>query len=190
MTILVLMFFMYITDFSSSGVRASAMGIILLISLILFRKNDIQTTISISILIILIENPYKILDIGLLLSYFATIGIICFSKLKRSIKPELTLKQKVLEYIKEMALITMFANIFVIPIIMYNFNTFSLTLVISNVIAGILIGPITIGGFILIVLSFISLKLFKIYLNVFLIKYLFEYSFFKKAYHIQRNKTI
>ena len=56
---------MYITDFSSSVVRASIMGIILLISMILFRKNDIQTTISISILIILIENPYKILDIGL-----------------------------------------------------------------------------------------------------------------------------
>ena len=159
MTILVLMFFMYITDFSSSVVRASAMGIILLISLILFRKNDIQTTISISILIILIENPYKILDIGLLLSYFATIGIICFSKLNKNSKSELTLKERVIEYIKDMALITVFANIFVIPIMIYNFNTISLTFVISNVIAGILIGPITIGGFILIIISFVNLKL-------------------------------
>ena len=41
----------------------------------------------------------------------------------------------------------------------YNFNTISLTFVISNVIAGILIGPITIGGFILIILSFISVKI-------------------------------
>ena len=158
-TILVLMLFMYITDFSSSVVRASIMGIILLISLILFRKNDIQTTISISILIILIENPYKILDIGLLLSYFATIGIICFSKLNKNSKSELTLKQRIIEYIKEMALITVFANIFVIPIMIYNFNTISLTFVISNVIAGILIGPITIGGFILIIISFINFKL-------------------------------
>ena len=158
-TILVLIFFMYITDFSSSVVRASAMGIILLISLILFKKNDIQTTISISILLILIENPYKILDIGLLLSYFATIGIICFSKLNKNSKSELTLKERVIEYIKDMALITVFANIFVIPIMIYNFNTISLTFVISNVIAGILIGPITIGGFILIIISFINFKL-------------------------------
>ena len=158
-TIIFLTFFMYITDFSSSVVRASIMGIILLLALILFRKNDIKTTISISILLMLIENPYKILDIGLLLSYFATIGIICFSKLNRNSKSELNIKQKVIEYTKEMILITVFANIFVIPIMIYNFNTISLTFVISNLIAGILIGPITIGGFILIVLSCISLKL-------------------------------
>lgn len=41
----------------------------------------------------------------------------------------------------------------------YNFNTISLTFVISNLLAGILIGPITIGGFILIIISFISIKL-------------------------------
>lgn len=158
-TIMFLMFFMYITDFSSSVVRASVMGIILLIALILFRKNDIQTTISISVLLILIENPYKILDIGLLLSYSATIGIICFSKLNKKSKSDLNIKQKVIEYIKEIVLITVFANIFVMPIMIYNFNTISLTFVISNIIAGLLIGPITIGGFILIVFSFISVKL-------------------------------
>ena len=158
-TIVFLIFFMYITDFSSSVVRASIMGIILLISMILFRKNDIKTTICISILLMSIENPYKILDIGLLLSYFATIGIIYFSKLSKKSKTELNLKEKIIEYIKEMILITVFANIFVIPIMIYNFNTVSLTFIISNVIAGILIGPITIGGFILIVLSFISIKI-------------------------------
>ena len=158
-TIVFLIFFMYITDFSSSVVRASIMGIILLTSIILFRKNDIKNTISISVLLMLIENPYKILDIGLLLSYFATIGIICFSKLNRNSKLELNIKEKISQYIKEMVLVTVFANIFVIPIMIYNFNTFSFTFVISNVIAGILIGPITIGGFILIILSFISVKI-------------------------------
>ena len=158
-TIMFLMFFMYITDFSSSVVRASIMGIILLVSLIFYRKNDIKTTISISVLLMLIENPYKILDVGLLLSYFATIGIICFSKLNKKSKTEFNIKQKVIEYIKEMVLITVFANIFVIPIMIYNFNTISLTFIISNVIAGILIGPITIGGFILIIVSFISVKI-------------------------------
>lgn len=157
-TIVFLIFFMYITDFSSSVVRASAMGIILLMSMIFFRKNDIHTTISISILLILIENPYKMLDIGLLLSYFATIGIICFSRLNKKEKVQITLKERFIEYIKEMILITLYANIFVIPIMIYNFNIISLTFVISNVIAGILIGPITIGGFILIIISFINLK--------------------------------
>lgn len=152
-----LVFFMYITDFSSSVVRASIMGIVLVVSLICFRRNDIKTSISISVLLILIENPYKILDIGLLLSYFATIGIIYFSKLKITNKEGVL--QNIIKYIKEMIFITIYANIFVIPIMIYNFNTISLTFIISNVIAGILIEPITIGGFILIIFSFISIKI-------------------------------
>ena len=157
-TMVFLVFFMYITDFSSSVVRASIMGIIQLFSLMLYRKNDIKTCISISMLLILIDNPYKILDVGLILSYLATIGIICFSKLRKKTNRKLSLKEKVVEYIKELILITICANIFVTPIMVYNFNTISLTFVISNLFAGILIGPITIGGFILIIISFINLK--------------------------------
>lgn len=159
LTALFLIFFMYITDFSSSVVRASIMGIILLLSILFYRKNDIKTSISISILLILINNPYKILDIGLLLSYFATIGIICFSKLiNRNEENEVSTHIKVVNYLKDLIAITVFANIFVIPIMVYNFNTISLTFIFSNLIAGILIGPITIGGFLLILISFANIR--------------------------------
>ena len=159
LTAIFLVLFMYITDFSPSVVRASIMGIILLFTMLLHRKDDIKTSISLSILLILIDNPYKILDIGLLLSYFATIGIICFSKLiNRSKENETSIHTKVINYLKDLISITIFANIFVIPIMIYNFNTISLTFVLSNLIAGILIGPITIGGFILILISFVNLK--------------------------------
>ena len=154
-----LVLFMYIVDFSASVVRASIMGIILLFSLIFYRKNDLLNTISLSILLILLENPYKILNIGLLLSYFATIGIICGTKLKAKEEGNVILLDSILNYLKELILITLYANIFVIPITVYNFNTISLTFVISNLIAGILIGPITIGGFILAIVSLINLKL-------------------------------
>lgn len=159
LTAIFLIFFMHITDFSSSVVRASIMGIILLFSILLHRKNDIATTISLSILLILINNPYKILDIGLLLSYFATIGIICFSKLiNRNEENEVSTHIKVINYLKGLIAVTVFANIFVIPIMIYNFNTISFTFVFSNLMAGILIGPITIGGFILILISFINIR--------------------------------
>lgn len=159
LTIIFLILFMYIVDFSPSVVRASIMGIILLLSAILYRENDVLITISISILLILLENPYKILNIGFLLSYFATIGIICGAKLKSKKEAENTLLSNILNYLKELITITLYANIFVIAITVYNFNTISFTFVISNLIAGILIGPITIGGFILAILSLISLKL-------------------------------
>ena len=70
-----------------------------------------------------------------------------------------TLLYNILNYLKELIDITLYANIFVIPIMVYNFNTISLTFVISNLIAGILIGPITIGGFILVIISLINIKL-------------------------------
>ena len=159
LTILFLILFMYIVDFSPSVVRASIMGIILLLSVILYRKNDLLTTMCVSILLILLENPYKILNIGLILSYFATIGIICGTKLRVRSENSSNLFKNILHYLMELALATVFANIFVIPISIYNFNTISLTFVISNVIAGVLIAPITIGGFILAIVSLINLKL-------------------------------
>lgn len=159
LTIIFLILFMYIVDFSASVVRASIMGIIFLVSLIFYRKNDLLTTISLSILLILIENPYKILNIGLLLSYLATIGIICGTILKAKEEANNTLLRRILKYLKELVEITLYANIFVIPITVYNFNTISLTFVISNLIAGILIGPITIGGFVLAIVSLIDSKI-------------------------------
>jgi len=156
--IIFLIVFMYIVDFSPSVVRASIMGIILLLSVILYRENDVLTTISLSILLILFENPYKILNVGLLLSYFATIGIICCSIMMER-KEDSNFVERILNYLKELTLITVFANVFVIPITVYNFNTISLTFVISNLIAGMLIGTITIGGFILAIVSLISIKL-------------------------------
>ena len=156
---LFLIFFMYITEFSSSIVRATIMGIVVLIPTLIYRKQDIKTTISLSLLIILIDNPYKILDVGLILSYLATIGIILCSKIKIKGQENIEIDYKVCSYLKELVLITLFANIFVFPIMIYNFNTISLTFLISNLIVGIIIGPITIGGFILICISFINIKL-------------------------------
>lgn len=157
--ILFLILFMYITDFSSSILRATIMGITSLFPTLICRKQDIKTTITFSLLIILISNPHKILDIGLILSYLATIGIILFSKIQKKQKEKLKMQYRIIAYLKELVLITLFANIFVIPIILYNFNTISLTFLISNLIAGIIIGPITIGGFIIIFISFINIKL-------------------------------
>lgn len=152
-----LLFFMYLVDFSPSVVRASFMAILLLCSFLLKRKNDIATTMSFSVCLILLYNPFQLLDIGLLLSYFATIGIIIFSKLSDNVanNQELSIKEKIIVNFKNMAKVCMSANIFIIPIILYYFNTFSLTFLLSNLIAGMLIGPIMIEGLLLVFLSFL-----------------------------------
>lgn len=55
-----LIFYMSITGFTSSIVRAGIMGIINVIAFLTYRKKDIWTSIGFSLLIILIKNPYAI----------------------------------------------------------------------------------------------------------------------------------
>lgn len=157
--ILLLMFFMYITDFTPSVVRAVIMGSLVLLQILLYRKQDIKISMSFSILLILISNPYKILDIGLILSYSATIGIVLVVKIRKLCKYKNKENSKIVSYLIENILITVSANIIVIPIIMYNFNTVSLNFIISNLIAGILMESIILGGMLLIILSFINLRI-------------------------------
>ena len=55
-----LIFYMNITGLTSSIVRAGIMGIVNIIAFLTYRKKDIWSSIGISLLIILIENPYAI----------------------------------------------------------------------------------------------------------------------------------
>ncbi len=60
-----------------------------------------------------------------------------------------------IKYIKESVSVTISANIIIIPIMMLNFNTISLSFVISNLLAGAILGIIIIYAFILVFLSII-----------------------------------
>ena len=165
-TIFILIFFTILTGASASVTRACIMAIYILIGSLIYRKPNILASISISILIILAINPYKILDVGLQLSYGGTIGIILFNKiLKERIKlPNFKYEfvNKSIKAIKEMIIVSIGANLIIFPIIAYHYNTISLTFFISNILAGPILGIIIILGFITIFISFISIELSKI----------------------------
>ena len=57
--------------------------------------------------------------------------------------------------IKEMLLVSLSANITIIPITLYHFNTLSLTFLLSNLLASPLLGIIIILGFASIIISFV-----------------------------------
>ena len=101
----------------------------------------------------------------MLLSYGGTIGIILLNKiLEEKIKPpQLNIKiiNKLITFIKEMFIVSISANLIIFPIIVYNYNTISLTFFISNILAGPILGLIIILGFITIFISFISVQISK-----------------------------
>lgn len=144
-----LLVFMAITNFTPSVTRACIMAVLTLFSGIIYRKSDVYTNISVAALITLIFNPYSLLDLGFQLSYGGTIGIIIFIKRIQEKK----LNSKVINYIKQMALVSIYANIIIIPIMMYHFNTVSFTFIISNIMASPILGIIVITGFLFIIAS-------------------------------------
>ena len=75
-TIIFLIFFMVLTGYTASVIRATIMGILMLFASLLHRKSDTINNLGISSFIILLCNPYTIMDLGFLLSYAGTIGII------------------------------------------------------------------------------------------------------------------
>ena len=178
-TIIVLVIYMFITGFSPSVVRASLMGIIMLISKLIHRKNDIWTSISLSLLILLIYNSFLILNVGLQLSYLGTIGIVCFNKNVYNFLRKLKIRNRKIKYrinrkfilfidkIKEILSVTLSAQIVILPILLFNFNILGIYFFISNILVSVIIGPIIIVGFVCILISFISIEIAKI-LSIFM----------------------
>ncbi len=184
-TIISLIFFLGIVGYSPSVTRAVLMAVILLISYLINRKFNIINSISLSMLIILFINPFSVYNVGFWLSYGGTIGIVFFyniltekvgsrlRKLNNRNKIYLentnedriiiyktniinTLLSKIKNSIFQMVCITLSAQIIIMPIMILNFNTISLTFFISNLFAGYLMGVIIIGGFLICILSFFS----------------------------------
>lgn len=153
-TIILLVFFIFLTGQTPSVTRACIMSIYLIVASLFHKKVSILSSISISFILIVWINPYSILDVGLQLSYAGTIGIVLlFPVLKKSWNRKKQSKRK--EKIKEMLLLTISANIILTPITLYHFNTISLTFLISNLLASPIMGILVILGFTTIILSFL-----------------------------------
>lgn len=68
------------TGGAPSILRAVTMSILAIISKLIYRKSDTLNNISISCLLILILNPYNVLNLGFQLSFLGTSGIVMFNK--------------------------------------------------------------------------------------------------------------
>lgn len=165
-TIIILLIFIIITGASYSVVRACIMAIVVIGAKICYRKENFFTSICISLIIILIQNPFAINDIGLKLSFMGTAGIVIFNKSITNFFIKLKIKQKIAEALS----VTFSAQLMIMPITILNFNTISLTFFISNILASPLLGIIIIFGFISIFISSILNPISKI---LFLILHIF-----------------
>lgn len=174
-----LVFYMALTGYTSSIVRAGIMGMMNILAFLVYRKNDIWTSIAISLGIILIQNPYAITGVGLQLSYLGTIGIILFNKNIKQyldnvkwIKNNIQIKKskrisKIVENLKDMISVTLSAQTMILPIMLYHFNMIGIYFVVANILVSIIIGPIMFLSIIFIFSSFIHLQISQ-FISIFL----------------------
>lgn len=167
-TIILLITLMFITSFTPTVVRACIMAIMLAISNMIYRKSDIFTTLNIALIITLIYNPFLITDIGLLLSYGGTLGIILLNKkigtVINNMLQKLKLQNKIIDYLKEIIVISISVQIIITPIMITYFNKFSLIFFISNILIAPIMGGIILLGF----LNLTGFFLFSFLLNILL----------------------
>ena len=143
--VVILIEFMFLTGLTPSIIRACIMCIISLISGLIIRRYDIANSLGISLLIILINNPFAINSLSVLLSYFGFLGIIVLGSF--TIKEvNKVIKNNILRYILNIVISSVAAQIFIFPIILYVFGTISLTFIFSNLLIIPLSTVITIIG--------------------------------------------
>ncbi|MDD2627739.1 MAG: DNA internalization-related competence protein ComEC/Rec2 [Clostridia bacterium] len=160
--ILIVILFTLFATFSLSILRASVMLIIKLLFGIKNKKVSMLNLLIYTYLLFLLINPMYVYNIGMTLSFLAVFGIHGFSnKIEQYIKSKIYWNIKsdktanaVFKGLKAIA-ITLSANIVILPISLYSFQTFSLIFILSNLIIGLISNLIMILSFVAVIINFI-----------------------------------
>jgi len=145
-SIIIIFLFIAMTGFQASSVRAGIMGGLFLLGQKVGRKSVSSRGIVMAAGIMLVINPLLLLnDVGFQLSFLAAIGIIYLSSIFRR---WLKFIPKKLIRLKEIIAMTFAAQIFTLPILVYNFGRISLVAPLTNVLILPFIYWIMIFGFI------------------------------------------
>lgn len=125
------LFFVAIIGFPASGIRAAIMGTLVLLAIVYGRTSGILGAICFSGAIMLFFNPLLLrYDVGFQLSFLATLGIVLIYPVFDNF---LVSRFKAFG-LTEIIFLTISAQLFVLPIIIYNFHVFSNISLVANIL--------------------------------------------------------
>ncbi len=132
----IVLLFMAITGFSPSVVRSGVMFMITYGSQIVFRKADGINSLGAAAIVITLFNPYAVGDIGMILSFSATLGIILWAgKIRGCLLSKLKFKFRLFKYLIDLISVSLAASLWIMPITMIYFNRISPLTVFISLIA-------------------------------------------------------
>lgn len=152
---------------SAPAVRAYIMIVILNVGKIVKRNYNPIAALSLAGIILILEKPYYIYNLGFVLSFLATLGIILFNK-------DLNKKlYKLPNSIRNTIAISLSAQILTLPIIILYFNEVSLNFIVGNIIVIPFINVLVVLGNILIFIVEIPIIFnYIMYICHYIIKYI------------------
>jgi competence protein ComEC len=153
--ILLLWGFVLVTGFQPSVLRAVLMATVILLGRILRREPDVFAGISFAAMMLLLLNPYQIFQVGFLLSFSATLGIVMFhQKIKNKI-----LDWKIPDLFKDIFSLTLSAQIGIFPIMARFFNSIPIFSILTNLVVFPVIGMIHFVGMGMVLLGALNLTI-------------------------------
>lgn len=146
----VVFLFMCLTGFTPSIIRAGIMQIAVLLSIASYRASDSLNSLGLASLLICFLNPYTSADVGFLLSFYATLGIVlCEPHISKYLTEMLRISKEheqrkkpkekkllttVVVYLVSIVSVTVSAVLFTTPVTILYFKSFALYSVLFNLL--------------------------------------------------------
>ena len=135
------LFFLALTGFVASAVRSVLMLFAVYLCYILYEENDSITSLFASVAVIILFSPFSVYDLGMWMSFLATLGILAVypyldEKIPYPKQENLFVRYSLrfLVWVVKALMLTIIANLFLIPIMWYFFGTVSISTLPCNLI--------------------------------------------------------
>ena len=142
----------YLTGLQISGTRAMIMSLMCVISLVIFRLTDPWTTLCFAGILIVAMDPHRLFSLSFQLSFLSVVGILWTNR--QLVMPLSNwfqhknqtpwVPRKLIIYATSLLLLSVGTNLFILPILVYNFNQFSIVGVLSNIVCVPILGALVV----------------------------------------------
>ena len=133
-----ILLFMALTAFTPSVMRSGIMLIVYMLAQLFNRTSDSLNSIGIAALVLTAFNPFAAGEIGFLMSFCATLGIILFFPAMDSYicgkLEKLRFGRKAVHFVLSVLLVSLSATVAAFPVMLYAFASFSLYFLLSNLL--------------------------------------------------------
>ena len=167
MAIFIVVSYGIMTGGSNSAIRAVVMLALSIVGEILGRNYDMLTGMSLAFIVLMLINPYKLYDGGVILSFMACVGVavgqyICSIIFSKGKMKKLKKKKRYIFKLINLFVISISVNLITIPVIISLYYEISLYSVFVNIIVIPLFTPVVCLGIVALIVSFFDVSLAKL----------------------------